>query len=762
MPAKKKSKSQSKSKLDSKDFYRMLLRIYQEIAKTNTLYDALTTLVNFSTSAIECECGTIFLNDAATDELYSYAVKGNLQHEIRVLNNMGLVGWSFINNKTVIVTDAYADERFNPKIDMVTGYKTKSVLCVPLKGVGDKVIGVAEMLNKKEGHFTQLDIDLIKAMVQQAALSIQSKVVLEHIESKHKKELEFLESMAQVAAEIHLSKLLEKTILAVTKILDAERSTLFINDPMTNELYTEVGEGLGKTQIRFPNHLGIAGSVYTSEKVINIPYAYADLRFNPAFDKSTGFFTRSILAAPVKNKTGQVIGVTQVLNKKRGAFTVADETQLAAINTQIAMAIENAKLFDDVENMKNYNESMFESMSNGVITFNENNKIVTCNKAGLKIFDLQNITDILGKDAVDFFIGANSWLAEKLEKIKEATNNAQQEVIMDMSLHFNEKKISANITILPLINTKQKRLGSMILIEDISSEKRIKATMSRYMSPDLTEQLIKSSEASLGGTSSVATILFSDIRNFTSITEILGPEGTVHLLNEYFSQMVDCVQNEGGMLDKFIGDAIMAVFGIPFAHNDDADRAVRAAIAMMTALKAFNKKRAEKKLIQVDHGIGINTDTIVSGNIGSEKRMDYTVIGDGVNLASRVERLCKQYGAHILISEFTFKLLKATYRTRQLDKVIAKGKGKPAAIYEIIDFHDAESFPNQIEVLNHFNNGIEYYNKMQWDRAIECFEAALKFHPKDKPSKVYIERCKLLKASPPGPEWNGVWIMKHK
>jgi adenylate cyclase len=133
-----------------------------------------------------------------------------------------------------------------------------------------------------------------------------------------------------------------------------------------------------------------------------------------------------------------------------------------------------------------------------------------------------------------------------------------------------------------------------------------------------------------------------------------------------------------------------------------------------------------------------------------------------IPLCQVIESLCKQYGAHILISEFTFRALKATYRTRQLDKVIVKGKATPAAIFEVIDFHDAESFPNQIEVLSHFNNGIEYYNSAAWDKAIECFELALKSNPHDKPSQVYIERCNELKANPPGSEWNGVWVMTHK
>src|SRR5262249_11397629 len=152
----------------------------------------------------------------------------------------------------------------------------------------------------------------------------------------------------------------------------------------------------------------------------------------------------------------------------------------------------------------------------------------------------------------------------------------------------------------------------------------------------------------LGGQSSAATVLFSDIRNFTTLTEELGPQATVSLLNEYFTVMVDCIQLEGGMLDKFIGDAIMAVYGVPMTREDDADRAVRTAVAMMHELNGYNFKRKAEAKKPIDIGVGINTDTIVSGNIGSPKRMDYTVIGDGVNLASRLESACKEYHARIL------------------------------------------------------------------------------------------------------------------
>jgi len=253
----------------------------------------------------------------------------------------------------------------------------------------------------------------------------------------------------------------------------------------------------------------------------------------------------------------------------------------------------------------------------------------------------------------------------------------------------------------------------------------------------------------------------SDIRSFTTITEELGAKGTVLLLNDYFTIMVDCIQDEGGMLDKFIGDAMMCLFGTPIAHEDDPDRAMRASIKMMTELRDLNNMRASEGKSPIFHGVGLNTDLVISGNIGSPKRMDYTVIGDGVNLAARTESLCKQYGAQILLTEFTLNALKATYRTRQVDKVIVKGKTEPVSIFEAVDFHTKETFPNAIEVLGHFNNGIEYYNEAKWDKAIKMFDEALKGNPKDICSKMYKERCNSLKKENPK-DWDGVWVMKTK
>jgi adenylate cyclase len=756
-PDKEKRLSQKTIRLKPRQI-KLLLDVSERMAAFESLDDMLTVLVDMSTREMDAERGTIFLNDSDTKELYSRVAQGNFQREIRILNNTGVAGHVFTAGRGIIVHDAYANEYFNRSVDEITGFTTKNILCVPIRTLKGEIIGVAQLLNKRDGQFGKDDLALLEAMTTQASIALQSTQFVERMKKFRAQEMEFFKIVSDITAEIDLGALLNKVMSEATRMLNAERSTLFLNDEKKGELFSKVGMGLDAIVIRFPNHMGIAGAVFQSGETINIPHAYADLRFNPSFDKKTGYFTRSILCVPVINKSGKTIGVTQVLNKRGGSFTQQDESRLMAFTAQVSIALENAKLFDDIQNMKNYGESMLESMSNGVITLDEDGKIVTCNTAGFQIMKVTP-ADIINRSAEAFFMGTNAWVMEKIARVEDTY---KPDVTMEAELEFGSEKISANLTVLPLVNVEKKKLGTMIIIDDISAEKRMKSTMSRYMDPGLADQLLAGGEDILGGKSTAATILFSDIREFTTLTEELGAQGTVSLLNEYFTIMVDCIQKEGGMLDKFIGDAIMAAFGVPMAHDDDEDRAVRAAIAMIGALNIWNVKRLGEGKKPVRMGIGINTDTIVSGNIGSPRRMDYTLIGDGVNLASRLESLCKQYHASILISENTYRRLRGTYRIREVDSVVVKGKTETVAIYEILDYHDEKTFPNIMEVVNHFRHGLSLYRNGSWDRAIGAFEEALNLHKDEKICRMYIERCEYLKKSPPGDGWSGVWIMKTK
>ena len=760
--------NQTKEKLRRTE---LLLEISRKIAGLKSLENILWALIEFVTKELEADRGTLFLNDNETNELYSRVAQGNLTREIRILNNVGIAGAIFRNQSGEVIHDVYADPRFNKEVDQETGYKTKNMICCPVKTVDGNIIGVIQVLNKKKGRFTKDNLFFTEAIATQAAVSIQNAQNTEHFEKKRAKEMEFISIVSDVTAEIDLGALLQRVMEEATRMLNADRATLFLNDEKTNELFSRVAMGEGIGEIRLPNTAGIAGSVFSSGKSMNIPYAYADLRFNPSFDKQTGYFTRSILCVPVVNKEGKVIGCTQVLNKSGGKFTDEDESRLKAFTQQVAIALENAKLFEDVSRSRKYNESMLSSMSNGVITINSEEEIVTCNKSGLKILRTKDL-DIIKKKSKDFFSGNKKWIYDKINNV---STSKEAEIIVDAEIEVfdyeteKEEQISVNLTILPLINedndgrTDQSDnfLGTLLMFEDISSEKRMKSTMSRYMDPGIADQLLEDGSDIMGGLETTATLLFSDLRSFTTITESLGAQGTVKLLNEYFEIMVECISEQGGMLDKFIGDAIMAAFGLPISHEDDEDRGVKAGINMIKRLWEWNEQREKDGKPPVDMGLGLNTDKIVAGNIGSQKRMDYTMIGDGVNLAARLESACKQYSARILISEYTFKKLRGTYRIRYIDDVVVKGKNEPVGIHEVLDYHNDKTFPNLMDVVNHFNEGRKHYKSGSFDQAILSFNECLKLNPQDNLSKTYIERCNLLISEKPT-DWDGVWVMKSK
>jgi len=257
-------------------------------------------------------------------------------------------------------------------------------------------------------------------------------------------------------------------------------------------------------------------------------------------------------------------------------------------------------------------------------------------------------------------------------------------------------------------------------------------------------------------------VMFSDVRSFTSIAEALGPRETVSLLNEYFTEMVDVIFQHGGILDKYIGDAIMALFGAPFAGPNDADNAIATANRMLVELKALNLKRTAMGEAPIDIGLGISTGDVIVGNIGSIKRMEYTVIGDSVNLASRLEGANKAYGSKILFSEFTFARLADPQLVREIDLIRVKGKDFPVGVHESLGYRADEIDRGLGAMLEHYASGLAAYRAMQWREAEEHFLAALRAMPGDGPSAMYVERCRAFAKAPPVADWDGVWTLTSK
>ena len=293
-------------------------------------------------------------------------------------------------------------------------------------------------------------------------------------------------------------------------------------------------------------------------------------------------------------------------------------------------------------------------------------------------------------------------------------------------------------------------------------KKFIKDTFGRYVSPQIVKQLLSKPElVKLGGSKVDVTVLFSDIRSFTTLSEGMDPQELVNFLNEYLSEMTRIIFKYDGVVDKYIGDAIMAFWGAPIKDEKHPHNACNAALEMLERLKILNEKWKKEGKPEIRIGIGINSGVVTVGNMGSDVRFDYTVMGDNVNLASRLEGINKQYGTSIVISEYTRDRIKDQFVTRKLDKVAVKGKKKPVEIYELIGLRDSVGV-DTVKWIKLFEKGLELYFNRNFSDAIKYFSGALKLNSNDMAARVFIDRCRSLLENPPPEDWDGVFVMKTK
>ncbi len=298
-------------------------------------------------------------------------------------------------------------------------------------------------------------------------------------------------------------------------------------------------------------------------------------------------------------------------------------------------------------------------------------------------------------------------------------------------------------------------------ISEEREKRKIKGAFSYYVNPSVVNEMLKNPEMlTLGGVKKELSVLFSDIRGFTTISESMTPEGLVHFLNDYLTGMTDLVFLHDGLLDKYMGDAIMAVWGAPLEQVNHAELACSTALDMMSDLKKMREGWRAEGLPDMDIGIGVNSGPMVVGNMGSQVRFDYTVMGDSVNLGSRLEGLNKEYGTSIIIAERTLELVKNSFQFRDLDLVMVKGKQLPVKICELV-CRKGESDP-RLDILVPFNEGLSAFRAQDWDRAETRFKEALETLPTDGPSALYLRRIEDYRASPPPEDWDGVDVKTTK
>ncbi len=289
-------------------------------------------------------------------------------------------------------------------------------------------------------------------------------------------------------------------------------------------------------------------------------------------------------------------------------------------------------------------------------------------------------------------------------------------------------------------------------------ERKIRNIFQKYVPKDVIETIFKNPEKMLIGDNRVVAILFSDIRSFTTISEGYMPDELVHVLNRYFGLMVDIIIKHNGVIDKYIGDAIMAFFGAPVKREDDALQAVYAAIEMQDTLTAFNAEQVKIGKPEFRTGIGINYGVVTVGNIGSEKKMDYTIIGDMVNLGSRLEGLTKPYKQKVIFSESVYRKAQKVLPCRMIDKVVVKGKTQGESIYTAKKSLTAR----EKKAWSYHAMGMKHYYKMDFLKSAKYFMAVQKLLPGDHVSGIFLERCKKYIKHKPSADWNGLEVLTSK
>ena len=290
---------------------------------------------------------------------------------------------------------------------------------------------------------------------------------------------------------------------------------------------------------------------------------------------------------------------------------------------------------------------------------------------------------------------------------------------------------------------------------------RIRKTFESYVAPAVVQEMLKHPEQlRLGGERREISVLFTDIRGFTTMSENLDPEALVKLLHDFLNPMSNIIINQGGTIDKYMGDAIMALFGAPLVQADHPRLACRAGLEMVASLEALNRTWAEQGRPPLKVGVGVNTGPVAVGNMGSDRLFDYTAIGDNVNLASRLEGLNKYYGTSILISDTTAQALKNSFLLRDIDFVKVKGKAQAARIYELLG--EGEPNPELARFLELYHRALALYRGRHWHESMDAFALALEGHPGDATCQRYLTLAQKHHETPPADDWEAVTVMDGK
>lgn len=406
-----------------------------------------------------------------------------------------------------------------------------------------------------------------------------------------------------------------------------------------------------------------------------------------------------------------------------------------------------------------YMKALLSALPVAMIATDKNGVINTVNKASEDILGLEK-NKLKEVGIAELFTSES----EIVKKINQALSVGKQFHIASKSLELVPgRQVVGNIYLQPLWDEERNICGLLLTMEDQTYVSYLQDAFKRYVPPSVSEIIAQDPDKlTLGGEDKILTVLFSDLVGFTTISEKMPPHEVVILLSQYFDEMTKIIFENQGTLKEYVADELMAIFGAPVYQPDHAKKACESAIEMSKRLGALRKIWKKQNRPVLKARIGINTGAMLVGNLGSTYRFSYGVIGDQVNLASRLEGLSSIYGTEILIGENTAKEIKNDFHLRKIDLVRVKGRNQAAHIYELIDKDSSPLTEKMYRFLENYNKGFSLYKNQKWSNALEHFTSANDILPEDGPTTVMIKRCLHYAENQPVGDWDGVFDHKTK
>nr|MBN1228357.1 GAF domain-containing protein [Anaerolineae bacterium] len=503
-------------------------------------------------------------------------------------------------------------------------------------------------------------------------------------------------ALADVAALINssldLTQVLNETMDTIVRLSGAERGYLMLRNEETGKMEFRIARNVDRQTLdssEFEISRSIVQRVANSGEPVLTTNAQEDTRFQHA-ESIVSYSLRSILCVPLVLR-GVVTGVIYTDNKiHAGLFTEQTLDLLMAFANQAAVAIDNARLFtqlretlDEITEMKNLQDNIFASIASGVITSDLGDQITYINRRAQQILDI-------GEGALEYGGGLNDVLPPidtRFNSLVEQVRDSDQPLIgIEFDTELERRgKVALSMNFSPLKDAHNHTQGVAIVLDDLTEAKRREAQIAgvrRYLPVEVVDGIRSADELKLGGTRRVISIVFGDIRGFSTFSEHLDPEKLVEIINTYMTIASDAIHQQQGVIDKFLGDAVMALYNTPLRPQaDHALRAVRSAALMRADMLAYHQGVPPDE--RLTFGIGVHTGESVVGNVGSPERLDYTAMGDSVNLAKRLQEVAAPM--QILLSDATYQLVKDYVDVNELEPIQVKGRTQLVKIYELND-----------------------------------------------------------------------------